>query len=285
MQHGATTTQATPHGGDDLPDEHDLGLAHDLAVLAEREAAVPLLARPFDRRRALRTIGGGAAAAIVLAACQPSVTGGGLVAIPEETAGPYPGDGSNGPNVLATSAVVRSDIRSSFGSLSGTASGTKLTIKIKVLDVSDGGAVKPGAAVYLWHADRLGRYSLYSSGITDQNYLRGLQVVDADGMVTFTSIFPGCYAGRWPHIHFEVYPSLAKATSSASKIATSQIAMPREPCAAVYAQSTYGSSARNFAATSITTDNVFRDGYSHQIANVAGSVASGYTARLTMAVA
>lgn len=44
-------------------------------------------------------------------------------AIPEETAGPYPGDGTDGPNVLTESGVVRSDIRSSFGSLTGTAQG------------------------------------------------------------------------------------------------------------------------------------------------------------------
>ena len=43
--------------------------------------------------------------------------------IPEETAGPYPGDGSNGPDVLTQDGVVRADIRSSFGGATGTASG------------------------------------------------------------------------------------------------------------------------------------------------------------------
>ena len=57
----------------------------------------------------------------------------------------------------------------------------------------------------MWHCDRLGRYSLYGAGVTNQNYLRGTQEADASGNVTFTSIFPGCYSGRWPHIHFEVY--------------------------------------------------------------------------------
>ena len=67
--------------------------------------------------------------------------------------------------------------------------------------------------MYLWHCTADGNYSLYSSGITNQNYLRGVQVSDASGLVSFTSIFPGCYSGRWPHIHFEVYRSLALATS------------------------------------------------------------------------
>jgi len=54
----------------------------------------------------------------------------------------------------------------------------------------------PGAAVYVWHCDRAGRYSLYSSGVASENYLRGIQVTDAAGRVTFNSIFPAYYTGR-----------------------------------------------------------------------------------------
>ena len=143
--------------------------------------------------------------------------------IPNETQGPYPGDGSNGPNVLGLSGVVRSDIRSSFAGLSGTADGVPLTIALTIVSASTCAPVA-GRAIYIWHCDRLGRYSLYSSGATNQNYLRGVQEADASGRVQFTSIFPGCYAGRWPHIHFEVYPTLAAAGSVANKVATSQIA-------------------------------------------------------------
>ena len=53
----------------------------------------------------------------------------------------------------------------------------------------------------------------YSSRVTNENYLRGVQESDVDGVLRFETIFPGCYPGRWPHIHFEVYPSLADATS------------------------------------------------------------------------
>ena len=77
--------------------------------------------------------------------------------------------------------------------------------------------------MYVWHCDRDGQYSLYT--VTDQNYLSGVQEAGSDEVVTFSSIFPACYSGRWPHIHFEVYPNPAAATDSANVIATSQIAL------------------------------------------------------------
>ena len=203
--------------------------------------------------------------------------------IPRETAGPFPADGSNGPSVLGASGVVRSDIRSSFAGLSGTADGVPLTIALTIVSASTCSPLA-GRAVYLWHCDRLGQYSLYSSGATDQNYLRGVQEADGSGRVTFTSIYPACYSGRWPHIHFEVYPSLAAATSVANKTATSQIALPKETCDQVYATSGYTSSVSNLARVSLASDNVFSDGSALELATVTGSVDSGFTAALTIAV-
>ena len=55
---------------------------------------------------------------------------------------------------------------------------------------------------------------MYSQGVENENYLRGVQAAGGDGIVTFTSVFPACYSGRWPHIHFEVYPSLDAATDA-----------------------------------------------------------------------
>ena len=156
--------------------------------------------------------------------------------IPEETAGPYPGDGSNGLNVLTESGVVRSDITSSFGSASGVAEGVPLTVRLKVYDLAGEDATAlAGAAVYLWHCDREGRYSMYDEAIADENYLRGVQEADADGRVEFTTIFPAAYSGRWPHIHFEVYQSLDEATSAENKLRTSQLAFPEDACDEVYA--------------------------------------------------
>ena len=203
--------------------------------------------------------------------------------IPSETEGPFPGDGSNGANVLNVAGVVRSDIRTSFGSLNGTADGVPFTIALTLVSASTC-APLAGRAVYIWHCDRLGRYSLYSSGVTNQNYLRGVQEADASGKVTFTSIFPACYQGRWPHIHFEVYPSLSGATSVSNKQATSQIALPKATCDLVYATTGYESSLATLSQVSLASDNVFSDGAALELATVTGSVSGGLTATLTIGV-
>jgi protocatechuate 3,4-dioxygenase beta subunit len=261
--------------------------------------------RTLGRRRLLRLAGGIGASlsALQLMGCgddnptAPSTTGtttttttttgGGNATcsarVPEETAGPFPGDGSNGPNVLPLTGAVRSDIRSSFAGLSGTADGVPLTIALTLVSASSC-APLAGRAIYIWHCDRLGRYSLYNSGVTNQNYLRGVQEADASGRVVFTSIFPACYSGRWPHIHFEVYPTLAAAQSVANKLATSQIALPKATCDEVYASSGYEASVRTLSQVSLASDMVFSDGSSLELATMMGSVSGGYTATLTVAV-
>ena len=203
-------------------------------------------------------------------------------AIPEETAGPFPGDGSNGPDVLNQSGIVRADIRPSFGSYSGTAEGVPLTIALRVLDLKNAAAALVGAAVYTWHCDRDGQYSLYT--VQNQNYLRGVQATDDTGTVSFTSIFPGCYSGRWPHVHFEVYPSLAAATSTGTKLKTSQLALPEDVCRTVYATAGYGQSVTNLSRVSLSTDMVFSDGWSSELAALTGDTTNGYTANLVVAV-
>jgi protocatechuate 3,4-dioxygenase beta subunit len=205
--------------------------------------------------------------------------------VPEETAGPYPGDGSNGPDVLSDSGVVRSDITSSFGDMSGTAEGIPFQITVSVLDADNGCEPYAGAAVYLWHCDRDGQYSLYSEGITDQNYLRGVQEADDSGNVTFTSIFPACYSGRWPHIHFEVYRSLDEAADVANKIATSQIALPQDTCDEVYATDGYEASVSNLAQVTLDSDNVFGDDVAaQQLGTISGSLDDGLTVALAVSV-
>jgi protocatechuate 3,4-dioxygenase beta subunit len=266
--------------------------------------------RPIERRRALGLIAG--AGAGLLAACaggKNAATGttsttsttstasttkatnssstnastGATDPIPEETQGPFPGDGSNGPNVLGQDGVVRSDIRSSFGSASGTAAGVPLTINMTVRDAATGLAL-PGAAVYVWHCDREGRYSLYSNGVTGANYLRGVQEADGSGAVSFESIFPGAYSGRLPHVHFEVYSSTSKATNGSSAMATSQIAMPKDACDSAYASTGYEDSVGNLAQTSLATDMVFRDGWDQELGTVTGSADNGFTVSLDVPV-
>ena len=204
--------------------------------------------------------------------------------VPSETEGPFPGDGTNGPNVLGAAGVVRSDIRTSFAGLNGTADGAPLDARFSRWCPHRSCAALAGRAVYLWHCDRLGRYSLYNAGVTNQNYLRGVQEADASGKVTFTTIYPGCYSGRWPHIHFEVYPSLAASTNANNKTATSQIALPKSANDLVYATTGYESSAQNQSQMTLASDGVFSDGASLELATVTGTVASGLTATLTIAI-
>lgn len=202
--------------------------------------------------------------------------------IPEETAGPFPGDGSNGPDVLSIDGVERQDIRSSIGSASGTASGIQLTVDLTIVDAATC-APLAGAAVYLWHADSQGRYSMYSSGVSDENFLRGVQVADASGKLSFVSVYPGCYDGRWPHIHFEVYATAAD-VGTQRPLVTSQLAFPRDTCEVAYAAAGYESSASNLSRVSLDSDMVFRDGADQQTATMTGDVTGGFTASLTVVV-
>jgi protocatechuate 3,4-dioxygenase beta subunit len=205
------------------------------------------------------------------------------VEVPKETAGPFPGDGSNGPNVLESSGVVRRDITSSFGTGTGKADGVPLTFTLTLLDNANGCSPLAGAAVYAWHCDREGRYSMYDPGLTNENYLRGVQEADANGQVTFTSIFPGAYSGRWPHIHFEVFESMSNTTAAGQVLAVSQIALTKAACDDVYATRGYEASVRAMGRTTLQSDNVFRnDGGIHQLATMAGSAADGYTAGLNV---
>ncbi len=204
--------------------------------------------------------------------------------VPEETGGPFPGDGSNGINVLTMAGIVRSDIRSSFGASTTTAAGLPVRLDITVTDHTKACAPMNGGAVYVWHCDPNGGYSMYSEGLAQDNYLRGVQPTNAKGTATFTTTFPGAYPGRWPHIHFEVYPSVEKATTSRNRLITSQLALPDDGCKTIYAAKGYEASRRNFVPGSILRDNVFRDGVDHQLATLTGNATDGYVIKLTIAV-
>lgn len=204
--------------------------------------------------------------------------------IAQETNGPYPADGSNGVNVLDQSGIVRSDIRTSLDG-GATAAGVPLTFTFTLSDLSNGNAPLAGAAVYIWHCDAQGLYSMYSQQIIDETYLRGIQVADANGQVAFTTIVPGCYRGRWTHIHFEVYPDAASAINVSNQIATSQVAFPEDMLAPVYALADYSGSAENLASLGgIDNDNVFGDGYATEMGTFSGDVTSGFVGSLPVAI-
>ncbi|WP_347110933.1 hypothetical protein AAHB33_09275 [Paenarthrobacter sp. S56] len=154
-----------------------------------------------------------------------------------------------------------------------------------IIDVANGGVPFNDAAVYVWHCDAAGGYSMYSQGIQNETYLRGVQVTDAEGQVTYSSIYPACYSGRWPHIHFEVYPSIGDITDSTKAISTSQVALPQVISETVYKLPEYKGSSSNLSKVSLNSDNVFGDdGGALQLAQVSGDTSSGYRVALTVAV-
>jgi protocatechuate 3,4-dioxygenase beta subunit len=213
------------------------------------------------------------------------------VALPWETAGPYPADGSNVKagqvvNALTQEGVIRQDLRTSFGTLTPTAGGLQLDLELTLVN-ADGCTPLANHAIYVWHCDATGLYSLYDT--TDANYLRGVGVSDAEGKVRFTTNFPGCYDGRWPHIHFEVFESVESAVGGETSVLTAQIAMPEAEASALYAaDSRYTDSMSNLGRITIATDNVFSDNSVAEIAqqtlSVTGDPQSGYKGTLTIPV-
>jgi protocatechuate 3,4-dioxygenase beta subunit len=291
---------------DDELHDHDRGLGFDLTTLMNRRRALMFVtgagALTFLAACGAKSVTGSAATSATTSASTTAATSGSsattattagttattaasgnLTAIPEETAGPFPGDGSNGVNVLSESGIVRSDIRSSFGSSTTVAKGVTSTVTLTVVDAGTGKPIE-GAAVYLWHCDIDGNYSLYSNAVKNENYLRGVQAADSNGTVSFTTIFPACYSGRWPHMHFEVYPSVGDVTSASNKIATSQLALPEEVCNTVFATDGYSQSVANLQRVSLATDMVFRDGVTLETPTVMGSVSGGYAISLKVPV-
>ena len=152
--------------------------------------------------------------------------------------------------------------------------GNKLTVKIIIQNKNNSCAALSGALVDIWHCDAAGNYSEYGgTGMQSTNYqsvhfLRGRQTTDATGLVTFTSIYPGWYSGRAPHIHVHVY------NASGKSLLVTQIAFPEATSALVYAQGVYKSHGQ--ADTKNASDNVFSDGVTTELASVTGSVSTSF---------
>ena len=118
---------------------------------------------------------------------------------PELTEGPY----------FVDSQLDRSDIRvePSDGSIKP---GVPLTLAFTISQIANGGCTSlANAKIDVWHCDALGVYSgvndnIISNTTSEQKFLRGYQLTDADGHAQFTTIYPGWYTGRAVHIHFKI---------------------------------------------------------------------------------
>lgn len=317
MERSMLTDQPVDNCAESHAESHDRGLLFDIETINRRM---------MGRRRTLAFLASAGTASLV-AACggegsssggnssssatatptptptatptpTPSITAttGSCVVDSTETNGPYPADGTNTSsgstsNVLNVAGISRSDIRSSFISSTTSTPGVELQLTLTLVDVNSGCAPIEGAAIYIWHCNAAGLYSLYSSGATAQSWLRGVQVTDANGQVTFTTVFPGCYSGRWPHIHFEVFKG-GLTSSSTGRISTliSQLAMPAANCAEIYnGDSNYSSSINNYKNMTLATDNIFSDNTAAQMAQqtptLTGSAAAGYTGTCLVGIA
>lgn len=186
--------------------------------------------------------------------------------IPTETEGPFP--------TKSPALYSRSDITDGR---TGYLLNAKLTINSNCKALQ-------GAIVDIWHCDAEGNYSEYGgSGMQATNYqsvhfLRGRQVTDANGLVTFTSIFPGWYTGRATHIHVHVY------NAAGTSLKVTQIAFPEGSGTAVAIVNGYKKGMSGY--TYNANDNVFSDDTAKiQVATVGGSLADGFNLAITMNVA
>lgn len=185
---------------------------------------------------------------------------------PSETAGPYPT-----PSSVSTSTLLRSNITE------GTQTGIALALTINVLNTNNNcAAVGSGYRVDIWHCNKRGYYSAYSGqpGIdgtqntTGQTWLRGIQYTDANGQVSFTSIYPGWYTPRATHLHVQIYDA------SNNLLLTTQLAFPDAINTTV--NTYYATSGTNSVTNA--TDMVFSDSYTEELMTVSGSTSAGYTA-------
>ncbi len=194
-----------------------------------------------------------------------------------ETAGPYPLLA-----ILSNTAIVRSNMTEGK---TGVPLTLTLTLTLTVLNASCTPIV--GAAVYIWHCDKDGLYSGYSTsgnaGQAGLTYLRGIQVTDSNGQVAFTTVYPGWYIGRITHVHAQIYLNDNLAVTAT---ATTQLAFPLATTTAVYNSSLYTTHGQNTSVTSFSADNVFSDGTSTEMLSIdSGSTGSGFVASMTINIA
>jgi protocatechuate 3,4-dioxygenase beta subunit len=191
---------------------------------------------------------------------------------PSETEGPFP--------THAPATLVTNDIRSDR-------TGILLSVNIHVKNHNAADAALAGAIVDIWHCDKDGNYSEYGgSGMQPTNYtavhfLRGRQTTNADGLVSFTTIFPGWYNGRATHIHVHIY------NSSGISLVVTQIAFPEGTNSAVTtvnASSANGYTKGMNGYTYNANDNVFSDSAACELGTVSGTVADGYVLESTIKV-
>jgi len=198
--------------------------------------------------------------------------GASCVVRPEQTEGPY----------FVDERLKRSDIRTdpSDGSVSD---GTRLALSFAVTRL-DGSTCLPlqGAVVDVWHCDAGGVYSDVNDpgfNTTGRKFLRGYQVTDASGAVTFTTIWPGWYAGRTVHVHFKI--RLDPNASSGFDF-TSQLYFDDSLTDVVHAQQPYAAKGQRTRRNA--QDGIFQDRGAELLLTPTGDGAGGYATTFNVAL-
>lgn len=186
----------------------------------------------------------------------------------------------------------RSDIRTDSQGSAGTMSGVQLVITLTINNASCSGVLE-GYRVDIWHCNATGAYSDILNSTNDngldhrgQDFLRGFQYTDSNGQVSFTTIYPGAYSGRSPHIHVKVRNIASTTTAGASVTptteATTQIFFTDTMSAAVYAgNSAYSTSGYD---TKNSGDSIYKSESTALIPTMSGSVSAGYTAEISIGI-
>ena len=235
-----------------------LGAGGSAAILAAcapgaTATAIPSAATPSSATSGLATA---TATAIVGASAPP-----GCVVRPAETEGPY----------FVDEKLLRSDIRPdpSDGSVR---EGAVLKLTFATARVT-GNSCAPyeGLLVDVWHCDALGVYSDVQ-GSAGTKFLRGYQVTDADGLATFTTVYPGWYQGRTVHIHFKIR---SDAAGSSGLEFTSQLFFDDTLTDKVFAAEPYAQ--KGVRSTRNDGDGIYGQGGDQLLLDVKGDATTGYT--------
>jgi len=180
--------------------------------------------------------------------------------------------------------------------------GVPLTVKLTVRDQTEDCGPVVGAAVEIWHCDAWGYYSGYTttspggtsvpaesedtSGADDKTFLRGFQTTNADGIVEFTTIYPGWYTPRTTHIHVKVHTGGAQAdnTYEGGKVNwTGQLFFDDKYGDEVYKVTPYSQHVGTF--TKLDDDMVYGGGGAKDgLMTLTGDISKGFTGTLTVGI-
>jgi protocatechuate 3,4-dioxygenase beta subunit len=189
------------------------------------------------------------------------------VVSPKETKGPFPNK--------TPSEMVMANIKSDRA-------GIAMLINLAVVDKSKNCKPLAEAMVDVWHCDKDGNYSEYGNhpmqrkDFTQEHFLRGRQITDFGGKVSFLSIYPGWYSGRAPHIHVEIFDKNGKS------LLVTQVAFPENISDTVYTSPLYA--GRGKADTSNSRDGIFADSLDEQMGILTGNLKDGFTLSSTIVV-